>query len=313
MDDASQDSSFDIANGFREKDARFRPFLRSGPFKGANVCRNQGLAVSLGEYIVFLDSDDLMSSTCLEHRVLAMDAKPDCDFGVYQTELFNKSIGDRRVLWNNYTERNDLMRFLSLDGAWLTTGPIWRKGALAQLGGFDEQIISFQDWDIHIRALIFGLKYYKMPIRDNFHRDNLYTHNAISSVSCVSEVHLLSHERLFKKLHDQLIAFGFKDNATANHMVGLFWWLAECWMSLGDVLSAERVWRLPFDRGLCSRSQHFEGNLIIRFLSVRHDGKFARLIKRSWPSAYHQLSSRRVNNSPVGITEPPEIAVTLQD
>ena len=35
-----------------------------------------------------------------------------------------------------------------------------RKEAIKQLGGFDEELLSFQDLDLHVRALIAGLKHF---------------------------------------------------------------------------------------------------------------------------------------------------------
>ena len=193
VDDFSTDNSTEIIRQFARHDPRFQGLTRQGTQRGANICRNQGLAAANGEYLVFLDADDLLAPTCLERRIVAMDAAPECDFGVYQTEIFAHEVGDRRLLWNAYTTTSDLDRFLSLDSVWHTMGPIWRKPALQQLGGFDPMLPSFQDWDISVRALIKGARYFKVPIRDGYYRNGRGTDSSISKLSGTAFQHLQSH------------------------------------------------------------------------------------------------------------------------
>jgi glycosyltransferase involved in cell wall biosynthesis len=299
VDDQSADGSVALAQRYRLEDSRIRVLSRIGSRKGANVCRNQGLAAASGAYIVFLDSDDLLSPTCLENRVPAIDNLKVDDFLVYQTELFTQSIGDLRVLWNAYTPDNDLNRFLDLDIPWITTGPIWRRKSLEALGGFDESLCSFQDWDIHVRALIKGMVYQKISLRDNFHRHEYDKVNAISAVTDTRPDHLLSHERLFLKVLGQIKAPELSKDGIRNSFVGLFWWLAECWLRIRDVAQARRVWRILYERGFCNRRHYIEGLVIIKFLAVRRRGRIARLIQQGWPKAYYLRSSQTLNKTPL--------------
>jgi len=302
VDDHSQDKSLEVAQRYAREDSRIRAVKRQTDRKGGNVCRNQGIVLARGEYVVFLDSDDLLSPSCLEHRVAAMDNTPDCGFGVYQTELFVKAIGDRRVLWNAYTDSNDLHRFLSLDGVWLTTGPIWRKQALSQLGGFDENLLSYQDWAIHVQALIAGIKYFKEPIRDNFHRFGYDLNRQLCGVSNFHPDHLNSREELFVKIFYDLQAAGLLDHEMGGRLAGLFWWLAGQWQ-FQNVRAADKVWHRAAGLGLCSPRQYLEGRLLLRLYCLRGGRRVGKLIQRfcplhNWPSSNH------LYKTPVGRTEP---------
>jgi glycosyltransferase involved in cell wall biosynthesis len=304
MDDHSKDKSFEVARRYSTQDARFRAFLRQGDLRGANVCRNQGLLLAKGNYIVFLDSDDLLSQTCLERRVAAMDNAPDCGFGVYQTELFAEHIGDRGLLWNIHTDSNDLHRFLSLDSVWHTTGPIWRKEAVTQLGGFDEELPSFQDWAISVRALIAGIKYFKAPVRDHFYRHEYGNDTAISAVSCIRGEHLRSHEQLFSKVLGLLAAGALLNDDVHHRVTGLFWWLANRWVKIGNISEADRVWSKARDLSLCNRREYLGGLVIFRLLSIRGGGRLARLIQFTWPSQYYRSYSKHFQNAPVNSEKP---------
>src|SRR3989304_10179483 len=66
-------------NGTREEvmrraltDPRVRYIKRTGDRSGANACRNCGVMGSGAEFIVFLDSDDLLEPDCLGRRVQVM-------------------------------------------------------------------------------------------------------------------------------------------------------------------------------------------------------------------------------------------------
>jgi glycosyltransferase involved in cell wall biosynthesis len=304
VDDDSKDNSVEVARQYVREDTRFLAVSRQGDRRGANICRNQGLRLARGGYIIFLDSDDLLSETCLEHRVAAMEKNPGCEFGVYQTELFTEAIGDRRVLWNAYTDSNDLHRFLSFDTVWLTTGPIWRKQAVMRLGGFDEDIRSLQDWAIHVQALINGMKYFKQPVRDNFHRHEYENAKTISGVLGIHPDHLMSHERLFIKTHKDLRLAGLLNHEVRCRVAGLFWWLANSWRRISNVSNADRIWRKACDLGLCRRHHYLEGRLIFRVSHLPGGGRLIRLMQWFWPRQYFRLTSEHLWKTPVGLTEP---------
>ena len=65
INDGSQDASADIIERFVKADRRF--ILITQPNGGASAARNTGLANSNGQYITFLDGDDLVAENWLEN------------------------------------------------------------------------------------------------------------------------------------------------------------------------------------------------------------------------------------------------------
>lgn len=133
VDDHSTDGAKEIAESYAMRDARFKVIDLPDPKRGAPAGRNLGILESKGEFIIFLDSDDLISPTCVEHRVKYMRANPELDFAVWRCQLFREQPGDVPQLWNADTGEDDLDRLLKNDVPWQTTGPIWRREALAKL------------------------------------------------------------------------------------------------------------------------------------------------------------------------------------
>ena len=67
VNDGSIDRSKEICERYCEKDSRFK--LVSQENKGQSVARNLGMAESKGEFISFVDSDDVLKEDMLEQLI----------------------------------------------------------------------------------------------------------------------------------------------------------------------------------------------------------------------------------------------------
>lgn len=180
VDDGSTDGSKEVVEKLAGREGRVKLFCRTGLCKGAPVCRNQGVDLATGDYVIFLDSDDVLAPWNLQQRVEYMESNPDIDFAVFPILLFYKRPCDSNVLWNVNTEKSDLLRFIGGDAPWQTSSPIWRKTAVAAVGHWDVSATSWQDWEYFIRALVKKLSYHKVSaLPDVFYRNG--GHKKISS------------------------------------------------------------------------------------------------------------------------------------
>lgn len=159
IDDGSTDNVGKICNEYVKKDPRFKYLQRNRLPKGAPACRNIGLELSQGEYILFLDSDDILHENCLHQRIQAFHIYPDYDFLVFKSYLFEEVITDTKYYWNLLSNEDIISRFLKMDVLWQTSGSIYRKRFLSIIGGFKEDLQFWQDYDLHLRCLLTNAKY----------------------------------------------------------------------------------------------------------------------------------------------------------
>ena len=72
VDDGSPDRCPQICDSFCRKDTRIRVIHKKNG--GLSDARNVGIEAAKGEYLCFVDSDDYIQSTMLEHLVKAVDS-----------------------------------------------------------------------------------------------------------------------------------------------------------------------------------------------------------------------------------------------
>ena len=83
VNDGSTDGSKEICERYCEQDSRFK--LINQENQGQSVARNNGVAASIGEFITFVDSDDVISAKYLENLYAYMTEEIDlieCEYRV---------------------------------------------------------------------------------------------------------------------------------------------------------------------------------------------------------------------------------------
>lgn len=152
VEDGSTDDSAAVVARYAARDSRIRLIDRPRGPKGACTCRNVAVERARGEYVMFLDTDDLLAPFCIEQRIRAMEARPELDFAIFPMLVFEGSPSNADRLWNVETPEDDLARLLRLDPICQGTGTIWRQESFVDVGLWNEELAIWQDIELHIRA-----------------------------------------------------------------------------------------------------------------------------------------------------------------
>lgn len=179
IDDGSTDNTFEIIQDYINKDSRIkyyqRPLKKS---KGPSSCRNFGIEKAKGEFVLFLDSDDLLTRVCIENRVKFAQLNSDFDFWIFKTKVFEKNPIDGNVIFNTkleeYSDQIYLKLFFEGFHPFCVLSPLWRIEKLKIIGGFDKKLAVAEDPDLHIRAFLQG---FKSLTNTSIEYDSLYRMN----------------------------------------------------------------------------------------------------------------------------------------
>ena len=153
VDDGSDDQEFAKIKEF-ENGQNIKVVQRSKGIKGPSSCRNLGVKIASGYYLLFLDSDDLLMPFCLQQRVECMEADDKLQLGIFKIEEFDSMAGDRNIIFNKLVPRSEWSGlFLRNENPWQTMAPIWKKDFFERVGGFDEDLLFMEDPELHLRAI----------------------------------------------------------------------------------------------------------------------------------------------------------------
>lgn len=88
IDDYSQDNTLKLVTPFLSKHSNIR-LIKNEENCGAAISRNKGIETSKGDYIAFLDADDLWKPNKLEQQISFMQSK-QCDVCFSSYDLINE-------------------------------------------------------------------------------------------------------------------------------------------------------------------------------------------------------------------------------
>ena len=160
VDDGSSDGSVEVAKDYAACDQRIRVYQRGEERKkGASTCRNIGLENARGDYLLFLDSDDILASHCLANRADCAVTYRDCDFLIFPGLIFNNQIYDSDILISTFPAGGDTLRsFMNFDSCWSILNVVWKRSSLIRSRlRWDENLQALQDAQFSIDAILSGM------------------------------------------------------------------------------------------------------------------------------------------------------------
>lgn len=178
--------------------------------QGVSAARNIGIQNSTGEYIAFIDADDLWEPTKLEKQLQCFQNNPS--IGLIHTAMTiideeGKSLG--RTFISNV--EGDALKPLLEQNTIVTSSVIIRRSCL-DVGNFDNNLHSSEDWELWVRiALRYPIMLIKEPLVYYRHHANNTTKNWQ-----MLEQDLHSIEQIFQSVPQELSYLKNRTYAYAN-------------------------------------------------------------------------------------------------
>ena len=147
INDGSQDATLDIVS--KIQDSRIKIF--SYPNSGSSVSRNRGISHAVGEFISFLDADDLWTPDKLSSQLSALYSNPNAAVAYSWTDHIDDD-GKFLCPGTHVTASGDVLpKLLVMNFIENGSNPLIRREALIAVGEFDPSLVAGQDWDMWLR------------------------------------------------------------------------------------------------------------------------------------------------------------------
>lgn len=167
VDDGSTDDTGALVKQFTEKDDRVK-YLRQEN-QGLAAARNTGITNSAGDYLQFLDADDLLEAHKLERQIEFLEQHPEVDivFGdarYFRTEhagerLFSQDEGNAPWVARLSAKGKDVLLRLIGNNIMVVNAPLLRRSVINDVGLFDGSVRGIEDWHYWVRCANHG-KYF---------------------------------------------------------------------------------------------------------------------------------------------------------
>ncbi|MHC4555826.1 MAG: glycosyltransferase [Planctomycetota bacterium] len=156
VDDGSTDSTKDIITSF--KDNKIKSFHKENA--GPASARNLAIKKSKGAFIIFLDTDDMMTPDFIAKHLQEFENDPEADLVYCDDCLIDENDKPIRVINRpEYTSRKLLIRDLFCNGFPIVPfRTCLRRSVFDKIGFFDESLLVGEDYDMMRRFVKQGLK-----------------------------------------------------------------------------------------------------------------------------------------------------------
>lgn len=191
IDNNSTDNTKQIVQDFINKEPRIRYYFNQG--NGPSPARNMGIKEAKGEFIQFLDADDLLESDKFTNAIAIFNSQPDTDIvysgcryfqdgkpeDLYFSMSVNKS-NDRDWMPKCEGKQEQMLPYLLKENIMVISSPLVRSATLKGIGEFDNSLAFNEDWELWLRFAF---------------ADKKFVYDASPKSYALIRVHKTSHSR----------------------------------------------------------------------------------------------------------------------
>lgn len=161
---------------------------------GVSIARNNGARKAKGEFLIFLDADDLIKPSYIEKCIQKFDL-PDTKIVYTDARMFGRCT----ELWNLpiYTNFRDFLK----DNI-IYISAVIRRNDFINANGFDTELTHYEDWDLWISILKNGGNVIKINEELFLYRKTEFLTSATDQADKSNNIRAINRLKIFLKHHD---------------------------------------------------------------------------------------------------------------
>ncbi len=158
VDDGSTDNTTDVAATYG---GRLEVIHKANA--GLSAARNTGIEAARGQYVLFLDADDVLHPDSIAQRVRFLSRNPEVDVAVCTSRNFSRRPQLRSPFGHWHLPKSKLRLHLAHFNIAPPHAYLLRRNVVDKVGGFDESLGACEDYDYWLRAVAAGFSFAASP------------------------------------------------------------------------------------------------------------------------------------------------------
>jgi glycosyltransferase involved in cell wall biosynthesis len=164
IDDGSTDNTRGVAEEFGSSDARIKYFYCVN--SGLSAARNRGIKESRGEYVLFLDADDLIAPCKLEGHINHFFSDASIDISYSEARYFESETSAKYYMRSSLRNRSwmpqleakgyPVLKELIKGNIMPVSSSCIKRSVIEKVGIFSKDLPCMEDWDYWLRCAFAG-------------------------------------------------------------------------------------------------------------------------------------------------------------
>lgn len=192
INDGSTDNTLELLETIEDNRLKIFSYTNGG----LPVARNRGIAHSKGEFISFIDADDLWSKDKLELQSEALLRNPKAGVAYSWTMVIDEK-GESFFPGHLVSHQGDVSKQL-LSNNFIASGSnvMLRRSVVESIGEFDPTLKSAEDWDYWLRIALRGNQFVVVPKAQIFYRQS--SRAMSSKIEVMEKYNLMVIDRAYR-------------------------------------------------------------------------------------------------------------------
>jgi glycosyltransferase involved in cell wall biosynthesis len=231
VDDGSTDHTLEVCNRLAKADRRVRYVHQRNA--GLSAARNSGIREARGEFLQFLDADDLLEPEKLNVQVAILSDRAGVDLAVSGAAFFRDGEGITAWPHELLVNSHDALAWLIGENKFPVNAVLIRSAALRDAGHFDESLKAHEDWDLWLRCALQGRRFECQEVENGRALVRKHDLNMSKAVELMARTAITVRERLEGRLPASLRGVNHRQLANEKWRLGLHllreWRFREGW------------------------------------------------------------------------------------